>query len=116
MAGYSTYLRKKLLEHVWGRSLYDPPKILWLALLTAEPKDDDTNAKISEADYSGYQRVRFENSRVNWTEVLDGDKVKNRLGHFFVEARGGQPLVTHYALFDAEEGGNMLVFGRMSVP
>lgn len=100
MAGISTYLANKLLDHVLRGVTYTPPSAVHMALFLGNPVQGGT-----EVSGGGYQR-----RPVTFTAASQR-KTSNAADVEFPEATADWGTVSHFALFDAASGGNMLFYG-----
>lgn len=110
MAGFSDFLENELLDHVFGNAAYSAPATLYMALFTAAPTDAGGG---TEASGGGYDRADVTNNATNFPAATGGLK-ENGASISFATASGSWGTVTHWALFDANSGGNMLVWGALS--
>lgn len=110
MAGFSDFLEDELLDHVFGNAAYSAPATLYLALFTAAPTDAGGG---TECSGGGYDRADVTNNATNFPAASGGAKA-NGQPLAFATASGSWGLVTHWALFDANSGGNMLVWGSLT--
>lgn len=110
MGGFSNYLENRILDHIFGKDSYTPPTI-YVALSTAEPLDDASG--VAEPSGDGYTRV--ETSAADWN-ASSGGSVSNAAAITFPTASGSWGTITHFALFDAAAGANMLAHGPLSQP
>lgn len=108
MGSFSDYWENKLLDHIFGKGGLTPP-VIYLGLSTAGPADDGTG--LAEPSGNGYQRVQT--SVADWN-VSAGGSLDNAGDIIFPMANGNWGTVTHFALFDAATGGNMLAWGTLS--
>jgi hypothetical protein len=110
MGGFSNYWENKILDHVFGKGNYTPPTI-YVALSTADPLDDSSG--VAEPSGNGYTRVQT--SASDWNSASGGSL--NNAGQIaFNAAAGSWGTITHFALFDAAAGGNMLAHGALNQP
>lgn len=109
MGGFSNYWENKILDHVFSKASYTAPTI-YVGLSTADPLDDGSG--LAEPSGNGYARVVT--SASTWT-AASGGALSNAGDITFPEASGSWSTVTHFALFDASSGGNMLAHGTLSV-
>ena len=107
MGGFADHWENKILGHVFGKGSYTPPTI-YVALSTADPLDDASG--LAEPTGDGYARVQT--SASDWN-AADGGSLDNAADVTFPEATGSWGTVTHFALFDAADGGNMLAHGAL---
>ena len=108
MGSFSNYWENKLLNHIFGKDSLTPP-VIYLGLSTAEPAEDGTG--LTEPSGNAYQRVQT--SASDWN-VSAGGSLDNAGDIFFPMATGNWGTITHFALFDAATGGNMLAYGKLS--
>jgi hypothetical protein len=108
MGGFSNYWENKILDHVFGKGSYAPPTI-YVALSTADPLDDASG--LSEPSGNGYARVQT--SASDWSPA-SGGSLNNAGDIAFGAATGSWGTITHFALFDAATGGNMLAYGALN--
>lgn len=108
---FSNYLRDVVLDEVWGASNYTAATNIYVALSTTTPTADDTN--VTEPSGNGYARVEVTNNLTNFPAAVDGAK-SNGTTITFPEATGSWGTVTHFVLYDASTGGNMLGFGALT--
>lgn len=106
-AAATDYLDKALMAHVYCAKPFPAPSALYVALFTKHPDNDD------EVEAQGYAR-----HPVTFTDpVKDSDGkwfVTNRSKLVFEKAAGFWGRITHYAVCDAQAGGNVLTPGRFS--
>ncbi len=108
MGSFSNYWENKILNHIFGKSSYTPPAI-YVGLSTADPLDDASG--LAEPAGNGYARTATSTS--DWNTASAGITV-NANEIIFTEATGSWGMVTHFALFDAATGGNMLCHGALN--
>lgn len=108
MGSFSNYWENKLLDYIFGKAGLTAP-VIYLGLLTAEPDEDGTG--LAEPSGNAYQRVQT--SASDWN-VSAGGSLDNSGDIIFPMATGNWGTVTHFALFDAATGGNMLAYGTLS--
>ena len=110
MGSFSDYWEDKILDHIFGKDMYTPPTI-HVALSTANPLDNASG--IVEPAGNAYARV--ETSTSDWN-VASGGSMSNANDIVFPKATGNWGILSHFALFDAGVGGNMLAHGALSQP
>ena len=109
MGSFSDYLENKILDHVVGKTAYTMPTV-WVGLSRADPLDDASG--LDEPSEHGYARV--ETAGADWN-AASGGATSNANAITFPQASGGSwGELTHFALFDAATGGNMLPHGTLS--
>ena len=108
MGSFSNYWENKLLDYIFSKGSLTPP-VIYLGLLTAEPGEEGTG--LAEPSGNAYQRVQT--SASDWN-VSAGGSLDNSGEIIFPMATGNWGTITHFALFDAATGGNMLAYGTLS--
>jgi hypothetical protein len=108
MGSFSDYWENEILDHLFGKGSYAPPTI-YVGLSTADPGDDGTG--LSEPSGNGYARVAT--LAADWN-IASGGSLDNANALAFAEATGNWGTVTHFALFDAAAGGNVLAHGALT--
>ena len=111
MGSFSNYLENELLDHLFGCSTRDfsSPANIFIALSTADPTEDGSG--LAEPSGNGY--ARKSTAGTDWN-ASSGGSVDNSGELSFPEATGAWGTLTHFALFDAASGGNMLAHGSLS--
>ena len=102
MGSFSDYTEIKDLDHIVGKTAFPMPTC-HVGLSTADPLD--TGAGLAEPVGNGYARVAT--AGVDWNAAAAGSN-SNANDITFPQATGPWGTVTHFALFDAASGGNML--------
>ena len=94
---------------------FTPPTKLYIALHTANPTDAGGN-EVTLTAWPAYARQDAAKGGANsagWTASVDG-VTKNALQLIFPVFDGVADLtVTHFSVYDAATGGNMLVYGAL---
>lgn len=117
MANLSDYLETALVNHIFGGNTWTRPGTIYFALFTTEP----TDASQSELQIgaNGYARVLVANNTTTWgtsagagvnarttaIEIAFPQCIDNNWG----EVRG-------VGIYDAQTGGNLLVWATLSTP
>jgi hypothetical protein len=109
MGSFSNYWENEILDHLFGKGAYVPPTI-YVALSAADP--GETGAGLSEPVGSGYARVYTAGG--DWNAANSG-LLDNAGAIVFNAATGDWGTLTHFALFDALTGGNMLAHGTLTL-
>ncbi len=113
MGGFSRFLEEKVLDHVFGHVIYEPPKTHYIALLIQPPKDEDGGESLREASYTGYKRKSMDNNKVNWDRA-DDNSVTNTTLLTFERSQGGESMITHVAVCDSSVAGNVISTAKLS--
>ena len=112
MANISNYLEERVLNHIFRGVESTSPATLYLALFLNNPTDAATGTEVSGTDYAR-QTITFS------APTQDGDgkgTIKNNTEIEFPSAGSSWGLVTHAAIYDGLEGGNMYYYGPLANP
>ncbi len=109
MGSFADYWENEILDHLFGKGSYTPPTI-YVGLSMADPADDASGL----AEPNGNSYARAATAGADWN-VASGGMLDNANDITFPEASGNWGTITHFALFDAASGGNMLAHGSLSV-
>jgi len=105
----SDFLEAALLDHTFRGTAYTAPGTIYVALSTADPTENGSG--LAEPSGAGYARLGIATGSAQWTR--SGNTVTNVNDHSFAQATGAWGTLTHWALFDAATGGNMLAHGQL---
>lgn len=106
MGSISDFLENELLDHIFN-VVYNRPTNLFLGLSTADPLD--TGAGLAEPSAGAYSRVTMTFGAAAARAVTQDAKLT------FPQATAAWGVLTHYGVFDAVSGGNMLAHGSLTV-
>ncbi|MBA7568987.1 hypothetical protein ES708_10724 [subsurface metagenome] len=104
----SNWLELELLDHVLKTGAYSVPTDIYIALSTADPLEDGSG--IAEPSGGSYARVVM-----NSWDVASGRATENTNKITFPQATTNWGNITHWAAYDALEGGNFLAHGEFTV-
>ena len=108
MSGMSTYLIQKIIGHVHQGLAYPVPAGTWLALFTADPTDDNVTANELAAAWYAREQVN------SWSAPIGAGQTTSNSNLVTYDAVTGAAVsVTHWALYDAVSGGNLLHSGPL---
>jgi hypothetical protein len=110
---FSNYLENKVLDHLFGGTVYSPSGTLYVALNTGVPSDDG-GGNFLEPVGNSYTRVAHTNNKSNWTTSSNG-ALENSTAVTFPQATGPWGTVTHFGIFDNSTGGNLLGSGALTL-
>lgn len=86
------------------------PTELWIGLSTTVPNINGTNVT-EPASSAGYGRIKLDMLSEPSTGV-----VTNSSSIEFNESTASWGTVTHFVIYDAQNGGNLLQYGQLSTP
>jgi hypothetical protein len=101
------YLENKLLDHQTGKTAYTMPSV-WIGLFTVAPSDAGGGTEVTGGSYA-----RKSTAGADWA-AASGGSTSNATVQTFVTASASWGTVTHFALFDAASGGNMLRWAALT--
>lgn len=109
MAGKTSYLEAKVIDHTNGKTSYTMPSV-FVGLLTAAPTDTTAGTEVSGGSYA-----RKSTAGTDWNAASGNPaSATNANAITFVTATGSWGTVTHFALYDASTAGNMLRWGALT--
>ena len=111
---FSNYIKDRLLNHLFGKEVYEPPDI-YVGLLTDDPGDELTNENSNELLWGLGNYTRAYTPLAFWTNHIA--ELWNSIRIEFNEATVDWGWVNHFGLFDTWspfEQGNALLHGPMS--
>lgn len=114
MGSFADLCEKKVLDHITGKATF-AAVTAYIGLSTADPLDDESG--LVEPVEMGYARVVTD--AADWNAAIEGDpsSISNALDITFSEASGDWGTITHFALFSAATGADvMLAHGLLTTP
>jgi hypothetical protein len=125
VAQASDYLENLIIDHLFRSRTWPKPAALYIALFTAAPSDAGGGTEVPTS--TGYKRVSLNPNDVNWTATQTGTPSGPSTGNsgrttnaiaitFPAPVNAAWGTVTHFAIFDALTGGNMLIWDVLSAP
>jgi hypothetical protein len=118
----SDYLENKLVDHLFRAATFAKPTALYVALLTAAPADIGGGTEVTGGAYA---RVNLAPSDTNWKATQggttgassgSGGTTSNNVAITFPAPTANWGTVTHFGLYDAPTGGNLLVWDALTSP
>lgn len=104
--GIGTYLANKILDHIFKTAEYTPATHLYVSLSTANPTDD--NSGNAEPTVGAYARVMKD----TWAAATGG-ATSNTGAITFPQATLGWGSVSHFGIYDAATGGNLMFYAAL---
>lgn len=118
MAAFSNFLEAGILNHTLRGQSLSAPATIYLALFTTDPTDAATGNEVGDSAYVRQDMAKGGGISTGWTSPTEsgsGTAVSNAQVIQFPPIADGEVTVTHYALYDAQSGGNMLYHGAFTV-
>jgi len=112
MSQMSDYLEVELRKHVFRTGSFTKPAALHVGLFTAAPSDAGGGTEVSGGSYARVARAPLD---ANWTAPdSTGGVTANAALITFAAPTANWGTVTHFAIFDAASGGNLITWGALS--
>lgn len=120
MAALSDYLENKLIDHLLRATAYTAPATTYVGLLTAAPSDSGGGTEVSGGSYA---RASVASGTGAWTATQGGTSgassgtggtTSNAATINFATPSAGWGTVTHFGVYDASTGGNLLFYGALT--
>lgn len=102
----SNYAELKILDHVLGTATFAKPAAVYVGLYTADPGEAGPGTEVAAG--LGYAR-----QAVAFSAAAAGQAVNAALVTFPPAAGGAWGTITHFGIFDAVSGGNLLLSGQL---
>lgn len=116
MSSASNYTEKNIINAIFRGIAYPLPVNTWVSLHTADPGEDGEN-EVNTTAWPSYKRICAEltgDTGTGWISPVDG-VTKNANQLIFPTYNGSTAItITHFAVYDAPDGGNMLVYAPLS--
>lgn len=116
MAQASTYYREQVLNQWFRAQSVTIPTSTWFALHTEDPGTDGSGAEVTGGDY---ERVEIPSNTTNWSAPTTGtgvEAITNLLTLTFPVPTADWGTITHWALWTADTGGEVLIYGEFPTP
>jgi hypothetical protein len=120
----SDYLENKIIDHQFRSGTWAKPTALYVALFTAAPSDIGGGTEVV-GGASGYARVNVPPLDTNWKATQGGvvgassgstGTTSNNVPVTYPAPTGNWGTVTHFGLFDAPTGGNLIIWDALTAP
>lgn len=105
MSALSDYAENELLDHLLGTGAFTMPSAVYVGLSTGSFNDDNSGTELTGNNYS--------RKAVSFGAAASGT-ASNDAAVEFSAATGSWGTVSHFGLFDASSGGNLLIHGALT--
>lgn len=122
MAALSDFLENKIIDHVLRGTAYVAPVTVFVALLTAAPADAGGGTEVTGGAYA---RVAVTTALTTFAGTQgaastvassgSGGVTSNNAVVTFPTPTAGWLTATHWAVYDAATGGNLLIHAALTV-
>jgi len=109
---FTDFLETEILDHIFTDAAYSPPATLYLALSTTTPTEAGGN--FTEPGGGSYARVGHGAGEMDAAASGDPSSKDNGSTINFAQATASWGTVTHFGVFDASSGGNLMMFGALT--
>lgn len=106
MGSKSAYLEQQLLNHVLRNTAYTSPTTVYVGLFTTNPDEDASGTEVSGGSYAR-ESAAFDAP----VSESPGYSCVNSALLTFTTPTGSWGTISHWGLFDAVSGGNLLYYG-----
>jgi hypothetical protein len=120
MAALSNYLENRIIDWLLRGQAFTPPATVYVGLHTAAPNDAGGGTEVSAGSYA---RVAVASSLASWAGTQSagsttassgtGGTTSNNGAIAFPAPAEGWGTVTHYGVYDASSGGNLLFYAAL---
>lgn len=112
MSQMSDYLEVELRKHIFRTGSFTKPSALYVSLHTANPADDASGTEVSGGSYARVQRDPLD---ANWTGASATNGLTDNAADItFPAPTANWGSITHFGIWDASSGGNLLVYGALT--
>ena len=105
MSAMSDYLELKFLDHFTGTASTTAPSAVYLGLATASLADDASGTELSGNNYTR-KAITFASA--------SGGSIASNASVEFNSATGSWGTISHWGIWDASSGGNLLFHGAFT--
>ena len=122
MGALSDYLENKLVDHILRATAFTAPATVYVGLLTAALNDTGGGTEVSG---NAYARVGVTSAPTAWNGThgnttgastgTDGTVENAATITFPTPTPSGWGTVTHWGVYDASSGGNLLFYAALTV-
>ena len=114
MSQATNYLEGEIIKHLFRTGTFTKPSVLAVGLYTAAPGEAGGGTEVSGGSYA---RAQLDPLDANWDAPVGGNgQTKNASALTFPTPSADWGQVTHFGIFDATSGGNLLIYGSLNNP
>lgn len=123
MSAMSNYLENRIIDHIFRGFAFAVIPRTYISLHSSDPTEAGLTS--NEVGGSGYTRATQLSNAVNWlssNSSASGEstgssgQTSNNVAITFPTPNGDWGTVTHFGVWDAPTGGNMLLKGQLTLP
>lgn len=114
MTALTNYAEDEIIKHIFRTGSFTKPAGLYVGLFTAAPGEAGGGTEVTGGSYA---RVASAPSDANWAATVGGNgTTSNSVALTFPAPTANWGNVTHWGIFDAASGGNLLVYAALTTP
>lgn len=114
MGALTNYIEDELIKHIFRTGTMTKPAGLHVALFTAAPGEAGGGTEVTGGSYA---RVANAPGDANWAATAAGNgTTSNAVAVTFPAPTANWGSVTHWGIFDAASGGNLLIYAALTTP
>jgi hypothetical protein len=107
MSAISNYLENALINATLRNTTYTSPATVYAGLFTSDPTDAGTGTEVSGGSYA--------RKAITFAAPSNGVTTNSAAACEFDQATGSWGTITHFGIFDALSGGNLLYHGALTL-
>jgi hypothetical protein len=112
---FTNYMENKILDHLFGGETSPYQAAYWLGLSTSAPAEDGTNFSEPSVAF-GYGRAQIDANNTVFPAAVAGSIKNGGVAVSFSKATTPWGTITHFGIFDASSGGNLLAYAALTTP
>ena len=112
MTALTNYTENKLIDHIFRTASFVKPAGLYIGLIIAAT--DLEAGSVTEVTGAGYARIARAPLDANWNATTTNGITANTASLQFPAATADWGTVTHFGIWDAVTGGNLLIYARLT--
>lgn len=122
MSDFTNYLENKLIDHLLRNTAFAMPTTIYIGLFTSASSDAGPGTEVTGGNYA---RIQVGPSTTAWTATQGGTSgassgtsgvSMNAADIVFPAPTANWGTITHFGLFDAVTGGNLLMQTALGAP
>ena len=106
MSAISNYLENALINATLRNTTYTSPSVVYAGLFTSDPTDAGSGTEVSGGSYA--------RKSITFAAPSNGVTTNSAAACEFDQATGSWGTITHFGIFDALSGGNLLYHGALT--
>lgn len=112
MSEMTDYLEGELIKHIFRTGSFTKPAALYIGLFSAAPGEAGGGSEFAGGSYA---RAQLNPADANWSDQTAGNgQTSNLLQVNFPAPSATWGLATHFGVFDAPTGGNLLTYSPLT--